>query len=327
MIVARQFVKPIVVVSQCLEFEACRYNGAVIPAKFIDRLKKHVHFLPICPEVEIGLGIPRDPVKLIEHNKELTLFQPATGRDLTASINRFSRSFLDSLKEVDGFILKFASPSCGIKDAKVFLSPENPIAVRKGPGMFARAVLERFDGLAIEDEGRLNNFRIREHFLTKLFLLADFRQVKKQQKIAALVNFHSRHKLLLMAYSQKHLRLMGKLVANDQKKNLKDILQEYEILLKEALMRAAKFTSHINVLMHAMGYFKNDVSPKEKKYFLDLMNKYRKEILPLSSVLTVLHSWVVKFDQEYLLDQTYFEPYPEELIEITDSGSGRNTRY
>ncbi len=174
----RKFAKPIVVISKCLELEACRYNGQVIPDDFVKKLKPHVTFLPSCPEVEIGLGVPREPVRIISVKGQNKLIQPATGKDLTDIMLRFADKFLNSLEEVDGFILKSRSPSCGIKDVKVYQGIEKGAATGKSTGFFAGKVLEMFPGLAIEDEGRLRNFKIREHFLTKLFALASFRNVK-----------------------------------------------------------------------------------------------------------------------------------------------------
>lgn len=324
---SRNFPKPVVVVSKCLEFDKCRYNGAVIPAKFVNKLQKHVTFRPVCPEVEIGLGIPRDPIKLIEDQGSNSLYQPSTKRDLTQRMKRFSKAYLGDLDEVDGFILKFGSPSCAIKDAKIYVDEVNPIAKAKGPGLFAEAVLKNFPGLAIEDEGRLNNYRLREHFLNKLFVSADFRNVRRIGRMKSLVDFHTRNKFMLMAYSQKHMRMLGRVVANADKRNLEQAFEEYYQLLMQAFARCARFNSHINVLMHGLGYFKDEASRREKEHFLSLLDKYRAGRLPLSAILAVLHSWSIQYERDYLLGQTYFEPYPEELIEISDSGQGRNTRY
>lgn len=318
------FPKPKIVVSKCLEFDKCRYNGQMIPAKFVRNLQSFVDFIPICPEVEIGLGIPRDPIKLVEEKNQMKLVQPSTNRDLTLPMKKYSESFLGSLKDVDGFILKFGSPSCGTTNVKIFHKMDNPIAKRKGVGMFADEVLKRFSGLAIEDEGRLTNFRIREHFLTKIFLFANFRKVKKSKAISSLVKFQTQNKLLFMAYNQKHMRLMGQIVANIKKDNFDEMIENYQGHLQETFKRNAKYTSHINVLMHALGYFKDDLEAKEKRYFLNMLEKYKNETVPLSAVLSVLQSWIIKYEKSYLHQQTYFEPYPDKLMEITDSGKGRN---
>ncbi len=188
-------VRPIVVVSKCLGFAACRYNGVAIPDPFVDALKPMVDFCPICPECEIGLGVPREPIRIVEQKKEQRLLQPATGRDVSSSMTAFSQKFLAEIAPPDGFLLKSRSPSCGIKDVKVFPALEkSPVISAKAAGFFGRHVLDRFGYLAIEDEARLNDFRIREHFLTRIFLSADFRAVAATRDIAELTRFHGRNK-------------------------------------------------------------------------------------------------------------------------------------
>jgi uncharacterized protein YbbK (DUF523 family) len=166
----REFSKPIIVVSKCLGFDHCRYNGLIINDDFVEKLKAYVEFKPVCPEVEIGLGIPREPIRVVDIGGDIRLIQPDTGRDLTETMQDFANSFLDSVGTVDGFILKSRSPSCGIKDVKIYSGTKNDsMVLEKSGGFFGKAVIEKFPYLAIEDEGRLKNFRIREHFLTKLY--------------------------------------------------------------------------------------------------------------------------------------------------------------
>jgi uncharacterized protein YbgA (DUF1722 family) len=238
-------------------------------------------------------------------------------------MERFSRGYVSSLSEVDGFVLKSRSPSCGITDAKVYPNRDKGPSLRKGPGVFAQRVIERFPHAAIEDEGRLNNFRLREHFLTKLFSLARLRSLKKQPSMQALVRFQAENKLLLMAYNQKEMRLLGRIVANHEKRDLSEVLTLYEAHLHNALARPGRYTSHINVLMHALGYFSRQLNPREKAHFLDLLELYRQGKIPLSAAVSVISSWIHRFGTEYLEAQTFFEPYPGELVEITDSGKGR----
>ncbi len=164
--------KPIIIVSKCLGFSACRYNGVIIYDEFLDALKKYVDFRPICPEVEIGLGVPRNPVRVVSINNTLRLIQPSTNNDVTDMMNNFAYSFLNSIDEVDGFILKSRSPSCGIKDVKIYPSKNDSRVIRMGSGFFGSAVINKFPDLPIEDEGRLTNFRIREHFLIKIFIFS-----------------------------------------------------------------------------------------------------------------------------------------------------------
>ena len=216
----REFVKPRVVVSKCLEFDHCRYNGAMISSLIVAKLKEYVDFLPVCVEVEIGLGIPRSPVRIILEKGEHKLIQPSSGKDVTEDMNAFCTDFLDSLEEIDGFILKFGSPSCGLKDVKVYPSISKSGAIEKTSGYFGNEILKRYPFLPIEDEGRLRNSRIKEHFLTKLFIFAAFRKVKSEGNIKNLVKFHTENKYLLMAYSKAELRKLGAIVANKERKPL-----------------------------------------------------------------------------------------------------------
>jgi uncharacterized protein YbgA (DUF1722 family)/uncharacterized protein YbbK (DUF523 family) len=319
-----KFPKPVVVLSKCLEFEACRYNGQMIPDSFVKKIEPYVNFKLVCPEIEIGLGVPRDPIRVMSRGAETKLIQPATGRDISSRMLSFANSYLKSLKGVDGFILKSRSPSCGIKDVKLFANPEDGMAIGKTKGFFAGKVLEHFPGLAIEDEGRLKNFKIRDHFLTKLYLSANFRNVKKAKSINGLISFHSRNKFLMMAYNQKEMGILGKIVANQKKVGHKEAIGQYEEHLVNAFMNPPRKTSYINVLMHSLGFFSDRLTAKEKAYFLDLLEDFRNEKIPVSAILVVLKAWIIKYEQKYLEQQTIFEPYPKELIEISDSGKGRD---
>jgi uncharacterized protein YbgA (DUF1722 family) len=269
------------------------------------------------------MGTPREPVRLVLEGERVTMIQPDTGHDFTDEMERFSRNFVNNLSDVDGLVLKSRSPSCGITDAKIYPKRRGAPAAEKGPGLFARAVLERFPHTAIEDEGRLNNFRIREHFLTKLFLLARFRKLAKHPTMRALVRFQTENKLLLMAYNQKEMRLLGRIVANHEKRSLGEVMEDYTLHLHQAFSRMPRYTSHINVLMHSLGYFSKYLGAREKAQFLDLLELYRNAKIPLSAAIAVVRSWIARFDTDYLEDQTYFQPYPLELVEITDSGKGR----
>ena len=157
----KDFLKPRIVISKCIEFDTCRYNGQMISSDFVEKLKSFLEFIPVCPEFEIGLGVPRDPIRVISLGGNLRLIQPKTEKDVTKDMVDFSNSFLDKLSDLDGFILKSKSPSCGIKDVKVHAGGGIPPKDPKGPGFFGKAVLEKYPNLAIEDEGRLLNSRIK----------------------------------------------------------------------------------------------------------------------------------------------------------------------
>ncbi|MFZ1947922.1 MAG: DUF523 and DUF1722 domain-containing protein [bacterium] len=318
------FPKPTIVVSRCLEFESCRYNGTMMPSEVVRSLMPYVEFLTVCPEVALGLGVPRDPIRIVRAEAGPRLVQPATGRDLTADMTGFAASFLGSLPEADGFILKFRSPSCGLKDVKVYAGADAHGTAGKGPGFFGAAVLERFGDLAVEDEGRLTNFRIREHFLTGVFTLARFRQCAAAGSMKDLVEFQARNKLLLMAYNQTQMRRMGRLVANPEKRPAREVFADYGKQLRAALASPPRYTSSINVLMHALGYFSEGLSREEKAFFLASLEDYRQERIPLSVPVGIVKSYIVRFGEDYLAPQSFFQPYPERLVEITDSGKGRD---
>ena len=319
-----QLARPTVVVSKCLGFAACRYNGLSVSSDVVKALMPHVDFVPVCAEVEIGLGVPREPIRVAAGPNGLRLLQPSTGADMTESMTRFAAAFLDSLAIVDGFILKSRSPSCGIRDVKVFRGVEKEAAVGKGSGFFGAAVVEKFPGHPVEDEGRLMNFRVREHFLTSLYALTRFRAARARLAMRDIVDYQARNKLLLMSYSQKEMRILGKIVANPGKKGMSEVFDEYETHLRAALAKPPKHTSNINVLMHAAGYFKEGLAAPEKAHFLASLEKYRAGKIPLSATIAIVNSWLARFGSDYLKQQTYFEPYPEELVEITDSGKGRD---
>jgi len=318
-------VTPKVIFSRCLGFEHCRYNGQTIVDPVVEQIKAIVDPVTVCPEMAIGLGVPRPPVRLIEQTDDMRLVQPETERDITAEMAAYTDRFLEGLVDVDGFILKYRSPSCAPSQVKVYNSPKPGAGHRKGAGAFGGQVLKRFGGLAIEDEGRLRNFDIRQHFLTKLFTLARFRDLLHSPSMKRLVVFHARHKLLLMAYNQTELRAMGRIVANQDRRLVPDVVRDYREHLARALAKAPRRTSAINVLLHAFGYVSDKLTAREKAFFLDSLDEYRAKHVPLSVPTSIIRSWIVRFKVDYLQDQFYFEPYPQTLIEVLESGKGRTT--
>ncbi|TFG28544.1 MAG: DUF1722 domain-containing protein [Promethearchaeota archaeon] len=322
-----EFAKPKVVVSKCIEFDYCRWNGNTIRSPVVEVLKTYVDFHPVCAEVEIGLGIPRDPVRIIIENDQKTLIQPSTGRNLTDIMKNFSDRFLNSLDFVDGFILKSQSPSCGLFQTKYLAGAQKGAAkLGVGPGFFGEAVLNKFPNLPIETEGRLKNFLIREFFLSKLYTLASFREIKFSSKIQNLVEFHTKNKFLFMAFNQVELKNLGRIVANQEKNEFSILIDDYEKTLLVLLQKPNTFTSNINVMMHALGYFKKYLTHEEKAFFLDSLEKYRSGWIPMFVITNLLKSWIVRFNQEYLAKQTFFESYPEELMtfDLKETWRGRD---
>ena len=319
-----QFPQPRVVVSKCLGFAACRFNGQTISDGFVDKLGQWVEYLPVCPEMEIGLGVPREPVRLVEKGGRLALLQPGTGRDATGPMRDFCARYLGSLGEVDGFLLKSRSPSCGPVDVKIYSSPAKGASSRRGAGMFGGAVAEHHPQAAVEHEGRVKNFQIREHFLTKLFTLARFRQARGRGGMADLTDFHARHKLLFMAYNQTAMRELGRTAANQGRLASGEVFARYAQGLGRVLAQGPRRPANINALMHGAGYFKKQLGRGEKALFEEMLERYRAGKLPLSALQALMRSYIVRFNEEYLDSQMYFSPYPEALVEISDSGKGRD---
>ena len=310
---SRAFPKPVVVVSKCLEFEACRYNGERISSSFIERLKPHVRFRPVCPEVEIGLGTPRDPIRIHLQDEHKALYQPSTRRHLTRKMNAFAGKFLGNLEEVDGFILKAKSPSCAIDDAKIFPAPDSEEQIDKGSGLFAGAALERFGGRAFADEAGLNEPSVRAGFLTRIFALAAFREAGESGRTARLVRYHAENKLLFMAYHQETMRGMGRIAANHENREWSEVASAYENALSKLLARSPSRASWVNALAHALGHVSEQINGEEKKRFLDALEEYREGKIPLDTPLDMLWEWSKRFGSEYLEKQTIFEPYPRVL--------------
>ncbi|MAX09726.1 MAG: cytoplasmic protein [Candidatus Marinimicrobia bacterium] len=309
------FLKPKIIISKCLEFDACRYDGQLINNKYVEKLKKFIDFKPVCPEVQIGMGTPRKPIRIVRGKKKDSLFQSDTGLDFGEKMNKFSDKYISTIEGVDGFILKSASPSCGIKTAKVFLK-DNPVPIGKDSGFFASKLIKKFPNHPKEEEKRLNNPFLREHFFTSIFTLADFKSVND---FYSLYNYHARHKYLFMSYNQTLMRKMGKIAANDDKNQSKTVIAEYYKNLLLMFAKKPRFQSNINTHMHIMGYFKKMLSSKEKKHFLEILDHYKSKKIPLSSVNMILFSWVVRFKNEYLSKQSFFNPFPLDLIEKENS--------
>ncbi len=317
-----RFATPKVVLSQCLELEACRHDGQRIRNSFVAHLLDFVDIIPVCPEVEIGLGTPRETIRLVDSDGSTRLIQPATDRDLTDAMHRFARDFLDRLGAVDGFVLKSGSPSCGTKSVKVYQKAERSPSVRTESGLFAHHVLDAFPSLAVEDEGRLRNFYIRHHFLTRLFTLAELRLLSDEPSMAGLIDFQRRHKHLLLLYDEPGLRQLGRIVANADGLSTDEVFERYRERFITALAKEPRRQAHTNVLHHLYGHFKDRISDAERREFLQMVEEVRHHHLTLNAPLSIIRSWCARFDYDYLVDQSYLAPYPRGLFLMRDSGKG-----
>ena len=227
--------KPTVVISACLDGFAYRYNGSLINDETINKLKVLFNLIPVCPEFEIGLGVPRKIIKLFKIKNEIRAIQYETERDLTQELENFSINFLKNLKSVHGFILKAKSPSCGIGNAKIYL--KNRI-YGKTDGLFTRTIKEKLPYIPLIDEERLKNKKLMFEFLTKVFML--YRFDKAKSGINNLIDFHIKHKHIFMSISQKHLKKLGRIIATHKNSNFDEIIKKYEVEFKDMIKQSFK---------------------------------------------------------------------------------------
>jgi len=307
----KTFARPRVVISKCLEFAACRYNGQMIPDLLVRNLQKFVDVVTVCPEEEIGLGTPRKPIHIAYDGQQYSLLQPDTGREVGGAMKQFAHQYLESVEQVDGFILKSKSPSCGIGDVRVHTHKGPPKSKRSG--YFAEEVVQRFSHLAVEHEGRLKDVRLREHFLTRLFVFAEFRELPFDQGPAPLVAFQARHKFLFTTYNQTAMRLLGRLIAGAKGKPPGQLREACFEQLCRIFRRLPPLSAHVNTLQHLLGYFKKELSAEEKQHFLSLVEKIPGEDIPLWAPRLLIESWIERFENSYLAQQSYLAPYPSQL--------------
>ena len=302
-------------ISSCLLGNLVRWNAGHKLDKYLTHtLGQYVEYIPVCPEVEVGLGVPRESMRLVgdPENPRLITFKSKT--DHTDRMVGWAKKRVKSLEKENlcGFIFKSDSPSSGMVRVKVYNDTGIPHKV--GVGIFAREFMTHFPLIPVEDDGRLNDPLIRENFILQIFTMKRWRDNLTGRKgMGKLVEFHTQNKLLIMSHSPKHYRLMGKMVAEGKKMAIDDLYGRYQQLLMEALKLKTTVKKNINVLQHLMGYFKKQLSGDEKQELLEVFNHYRSELVPLIVPITLINHYVRKYDQHYLKQQTYLNPHPEEL--------------
>jgi uncharacterized protein YbgA (DUF1722 family)/uncharacterized protein YbbK (DUF523 family) len=302
-------------VSTCLLGEAVRYDGGHAYDRYVtETLGQYMEFVPICPEMEAGFGVPREPVRLVGDPASPRLMTVKTKKDLTDTMTAWVRRRVRELEKEDlcGFIFKSKSPSSGMERVKVYT--EKGMPVKKGVGLFARAFMEHFPLIPVEEEGRLHDPHLRQNFIERIFTLNRSREaLAGKRRINTLVDFHTRHKLLIMSHSPKHYRSMGKLVAAGKQYPLRELFSTYESLLMEAMKLKTTIKKNINVLQHIMGYFKRQLSKDEKQEILEIIGNYRNRDVPLIVPITLMNHYVRKYKEPYLGRQFYLKPHPIEL--------------
>lgn len=302
-------------ISRCLLGEAVRYDGGHKLDRFLrDTLGQYVEYVPVCPEVECGLGIPREAMHLEGDAEAPRLITTRTRRDVTDQMLEWAHRRVVELEDegLCGFIFKSNSPSSGMERVKITNQSGMPRKI--GRGVFAGIFMKHFPSLPAEEEGRLHDPALRENFIERMFVLKRWREmVDRGRRLNGLVEFHTRHKLLIMAHSPKQNTLLGGLVATAKGASTTELFEKYQVLLMDALKLRATVKKQVNVLQHLMGYFKKDLSGDEKQELLEVIDHYREGYIPLIVPVTLINHYVRKYDQPYLKLQYYLNPHPLEL--------------
>lgn len=302
-------------ISSCLLGENVRWNGGHKLDHFLkDTLGRFIEYVPVCPEVECGLPIPRETMRLVGDPQNPRLVTGITGIDHTERMVKWVAGKVRELESENlcGFIFKADSPSSGLLRVKVYGPGGRP--EKKGIGMFARAFTEHFPLIPVEEEGRLHDPKIRENFIEQIFVLKQWRALASGKwRLADIIDFHTRNKLLIMSHSQQIGRDMGKLVARIKILDPELFYRRYETGLMTALRLQTTPRKNLNVLQHLMGYFKNELTKDEKQELLEIFDQYRQGRLPLIVPVTLINHYVRKYDEPYLRRQTYLNPHPIEL--------------
>ncbi len=301
-------------ISACLLGEKVRYDGGhKLDPFLVDTLGRFVEYVPVCPEAECGLGIPREAMHLAGNPSDPRLVTIRTGFDHTDRMRAWAAGRLDNLtrENLCGFIFKSRSPSSGMERVKVYGSTGVTLA---GVGIFARMFMDRFPLLPVEDEGRLHDPELRENFIERVFVMRRWRDcIGAGKNPANLVGFHTLHKLLIMAHSVEAYRELGPLVASAGAAGRDALFDSYIARLSTVLKLRATVKKHRNVLLHIAGYFKKNLASDEKAEIVETIDSYAAGHIPLIVPVTLLNHYVRKYDQSYLRDQVYLNPHPVEL--------------
>jgi uncharacterized protein YbgA (DUF1722 family)/uncharacterized protein YbbK (DUF523 family) len=303
-------------ISSCLLGDQVRFDGGHKRDRFLtDTLGPFVEWVKVCPEVEIGLGTPRETLRLTRVDDAVRMITTRTHIDHTDAMDRWAKRRTAELASEDlcGYVLKKDSPSCGMERVKVY--DDNKAPDRSGRGLFAAALMRRFPNLPVEEEGRLSDPRLRENFIERVFA---YRRLKDlfagRWNAGALVRFHAAHKMTLLAHSTTAYRELGRLVAASGMMPKGALREAYETLFMSTMSRPATTARHINVLMHMAGHLKRCVAADSRHELLGSIEDYQRGLVPLVVPLTLLRHHARLHGIEYLAAQTYLDPHPRELM-------------
>lgn len=302
-------------ISACLLGEAVRYDGGHKRNPFIvEQLSKYFTFKAICPEMEIGLGVPRPPIRLVgtpDTYRALGVDNPQL--DVTGQLKQVTHKQVQNLGEISGYILKKDSPSCGMERVKIY-PPNGGPGLRRGTGVYTRSLIQQFPLLPLEEEGRLNDAILCENFINRIYIYHHWQQLYRDGLTPAkLIAFHAIHKYLVMAHSQAAYKRMGQLLSNLKGEKINQIAECYFTELMTACKRPINRKRHVNVLQHIMGYLKKSISAQDKTELADCIEAYRLGETPLVVPITLLKHYFRVHPDDYILKQVYLQPHPDTL--------------
>ncbi|MYD69131.1 MAG: DUF523 and DUF1722 domain-containing protein [Acidobacteria bacterium] len=306
-------------ISTCLLGENVRHDGGHKREAFlVETLGRLVEWVPVCPEVELGLGTPREPIRLVRDAGQAdgVRLVSRSGVRLTGRMRQFARRRIRALAKEDlsGYILKKDSPSCGMERVKVWSADDSRTSERNGRGMFAAELLRQYPNLPVEEEGRLQDPVLRENFFERVFAYRRLRALfSGRWDVGALVRWHTTEKLALMAHSPLRYRELGRLVAEAKAIPRAELSRRYEDEFMSAMRIRATRARHTNALMHAVGHFKRQLDTDSRDELLAVLEDYRRGLVPRIVPLTLVRHHARRLDVEYLLGQTYLHPHPKEL--------------
>ncbi|MEC5320056.1 2-thiouracil desulfurase family protein [Brenneria populi subsp. brevivirga] len=304
-------------ISACLLGNPVRFDGGHKRLAFaVEQLSPYFQFEAVCPEMAVGLPVPRPALRLVKNAAEEIVLRASNGSplDVTAQMQRFSAQKVGQLQHLCGYIVCAKSPSCGMERVKVYDASQKN-ARKSGTGLFTQELLRQLPWLPVEEDGRLHDPGLRENFIERVYALHELHQLWRQGlNRGALIAFHSRYKLLLLAHSQPEYRELGRFMAGiDKWTSLDDFAREYRLRLMKLLSHPATRRNHTNVLMHAQGYFRAYLNAPQRRELAQLIDRYRQGLQPLLAPIALLNHYLAEYPDDYLAGQRYFAPYPEAL--------------
>ena len=306
------FTRPRIGISKCLEFDMCRYDGSRINNNFVRIMRKYVDFITVCPEVGIGLGSPRKPIRLVNIDGQKNLYQPSTEKNLTDDMYNFTKKFVASNTKLDGFIFKRDSPTCGISDVRLYHKLGDHVGYDKTSGMFSEGVLREFPNIVKEDEKRLDNISIRENFLTRIFVLADLRESLENNSVEKLFGFFSRNMLLFLCHDKKLTAQLGSIFKIED--NFVVVSQEFKNIIPTILSCIPKNNTIIDTYNYIFSLIKSNLSESEKSHYYSLIDEFENDLVSQYEISTLLYSWALRYDLKSIIDQSIFNPFPKNLL-------------